>query len=273
MSLALLEKITNSMRINLNGKNALVGGSSKGIGCAIAKRLAASGANVTLLASNLKRLTEVASQLDTSQGQKHQFLVVDFSNFDVYSAKMEAYFSNNTVDILINNTQGPAAGGALEKTIEDYQEAFDLLFKCAITTTSLALPYMQLKQWGRIINVASISVREPLNYLALSNSIRAALVTWAKSLSLDVAKDNITINNTLTGYFDTERIAQLNAQKAKKMGIQAEEVRTAMEAQVPMKRLGAPEEYANLVCFLASEEASYITGTNIPIDGGLLKSF
>ena len=132
---------------------------------------------------------------------------------------------------------------------------------------------MQKKKWGRIINVASISVREPLNYLSLSNSLRAALVTWAKSVSLDIAVDNITINNTLTGYFDTERIAQLNAQKAKKMGIPVSEVRAALEDSVPAKRIGRPEEYASLVCFLASEQASYITGTNIPIDGGLLKSF
>ena len=121
--------------------------------------------------------------------------------------------------------------------------------------------------------MASISVREPLNYLSLSNTIRAALVTWAKSISLDIAADNITINNTLTGYFDTERIAQLNVQKAKKMGIPVSQVRAALEASVPAKRIGRPEEYASLVCFLASEQASYITGTNIPIDGGLLKSF
>ena len=156
---------------------------------------------------------------------------------------------------------------------DDYQTAFDLLFKCAVYTTSLALQHMQSQQWGRIVNIASVSVKEPLNYLALSNSLRAALVTWAKSLSMDIAADNITINNTLTGYFDTERIAQLNAQKAEKMKISPKQVRAAMEAQVPMQRIGRPEEYANLVCFLASEQASYITGTNIPIDGGLLKSF
>jgi len=132
---------------------------------------------------------------------------------------------------------------------------------------------MRSQQWGRIVNIASISVREPLNYLALSNSLRAALVTWAKSLSMDIAADNVTINNTLTGYFDTERIAQLNAQKAKKINVPIEKVRSAMEAQVPMQRIGRAEEYANLVCFLVSEQASYITGTNIPIDGGLLKSF
>jgi 3-oxoacyl-[acyl-carrier protein] reductase len=261
------------MQINLTGKNVLVGGSSKGIGRAIAERLATSGANVTVMARSETLLKQLVDQLDTHLGQQHQYLVVDFTNFTTFSSLMEEYFSNNTVDVLINNTQGPSAGGALDKKIDDYQAAFDLLFKCAVHTTRLALPHMQNQQWGRIINVASISVREPLNYLALSNSLRAALVTWAKSISVDIAVDNITINNTLTGYFDTERIAQLNAQKATKMGISEAEVRATMEASVPAKRIGRPEEYANLVCFLASEQASYITGTNIPIDGGLLKSF
>lgn len=261
------------MQINLTGKNALVGGSSKGIGRAIAERLAASGANITIMARSETLLKQLVDQLDTQSGQQHQYLIVDFSDFSAFRSIMEVYFKENKVDILINNTQGPSAGGALDKAIDDYQAAFDLLFKCAVFTTSLALPHMQKQQWGRIINVASISVREPLNYLALSNSLRAALVTWAKSISIDIAADNITINNTLTGYFDTERIAQLNSQKAEKMGIPETEVRAAMEASVPSKRIGRPEEYANLVCFLASEQASYITGTNIPIDGGLLKSF
>ena len=261
------------MKIDLSGKYALVGGSSKGIGKAIAERLAASGASVTLMARSEALLKTIIAQLNTSHGQQHQYLVVDFSNFSAFASQMDTYFESNKVDILVNNTQGPAAGGAIEKSIKDYQTAFDLLFKCAVHTTTLALKHMQSQQWGRIVNVASVSVKEPLNYLALSNCIRAALVTWAKSLSMDIAADNITINNTLTGYFDTERIEQLNAQKAKKMNVSPEKVREAMEAQVPMQRIGQPEEYANLVCFLASQKASYITGTNIPIDGGLLKSF
>ena len=160
----------------------------------------------------------------------------------------------------------------MEKNVEDYQQAFDLLFKSVVYTTELALKQMQQNKWGRIINVASISVKEPLNYLALSNSIRAAVVTWAKSLAFDVAQDGITVNNVLTGYFDTDRIAQLNAKKAEKLGVSVSEVRSAMEAQVPAKRIGNPREYGFLTTFLASEQASYINGTNIPIDGGLLKS-
>ncbi|MGX1929861.1 SDR family oxidoreductase [Flagellimonas sp. 2504JD4-2] len=260
------------MKISHSGKNALVGGSSKGIGEAIARQLAESGANVTLMARNEARLKEIVTDLPTEQGQKHQYILVDFSDFNAFKAKMTTFFAENSIDILVNNTQGPEAGGALEKKVEDYQNAFDLLFKSVVLTTELALGHMLKKQWGRIINVASISVKEPLNYLALSNSIRAAMVTWAKSLAFDVGKDGITVNNVLTGYFDTNRIAQLNAKKAEKLGISTSEVRSAMEAQVPVKRIGDPAEYGYLVAFLASKQAGYITGTNIPIDGGLLKS-
>lgn len=260
------------MNISLQGKRALVGGSSKGIGAAIAKQLAASGANLTLMARSEGRMQELIQEMDSSQGQQHQFLSVDFTDFEAYKAKITAYFETNTVDILVNNTQGPEGGGALEKKVDDYQNAFDLLFKSVVYTTELALKHMQEQHWGRIINIASISVKEPLNYLALSNTIRAAVVTWAKSLAYDVAKDGITVNSTLTGYFDTDRIAQLNSKKAEKMGVSPDEVRSNMEEQVPVKRIGDPKEYGYLVTFLASEQAAFITGTNIPIDGGLLKS-
>lgn len=260
------------MNISLKGKKALVGGSTKGIGEAIARQLAKSGASVTLMARSKERMQAIVKEMDTSQGQEHQYLVVDFSNFETFKTNISAFFEHNTIDILVNNTQGPQAGDALEKKVDDYQEAFDLLFKSVVFTTELALKHMQKNQWGRIINVASISVKEPLNYLALSNTIRAAVVTWAKSLAYDVAKDGITVNSTLTGYFDTDRIAQLNFKKAEKLGISPDEVRANMEEQVPMKRIGKPEEYGYLVAFLASDRAAFITGTNIPIDGGLLKS-
>ncbi len=260
------------MDISLLGKKALVGGSSKGIGEAIARQLATSGASVTLMARSQVRMEEIVKGLETHQGQKHQYLVVDFSNFEAFKAAISHYFKSNAVDVLVNNTQGPAAGGALEKKVNDYQQAFDQLFKSVVYTTELALESMQKNRWGRIVNVASISVKEPLNYLALSNTIRASVVTWAKSLAFDVAKNGITINNVLTGYFDTDRIAQLNTSKAEKMGVPVAQVRENMEAQVPMKRIGDPREFGYLVAFLASEQAAYITGTNIPIDGGLLKS-
>lgn len=260
------------MNISLKGKKALVGGSSKGIGEAIARQLAESGASVTLMARNEERMKTIIGELNTHEGQEHQYLVVDFSNFDAFKKVITSFFEHNTIDILVNNTQGPEGGGALEKSVDDYQQAFDLLFKSVVYTTELALKHMQQSKWGRIINVASISVKEPLSYLALSNTIRAAVVTWAKSLAFDVAQDGITANSVLTGYFDTDRIAQLNTKKAEKMGVSPEEVLSSMEEKVPMKRIGKPEEYGYLVAFLASDQAAYITGTNIPIDGGLLKS-
>lgn len=260
------------MQISLQGKNALVGGSSRGIGKAIAQQLAKSGARVTLMARSEDQLKSITASLTTNGGLRHDYLVVDFTDFDKYKNIISRYFEDHRVDILVNNTQGPAPGNALEKNITDYQEAFDLLFKSVVYTTQLALRNMMQNKWGRIINVASISVKEPLAYLALSNTIRAAVVTWAKSLATEVARDKITVNNILTGYFDTERISDLNKKKAEQMGISVDQVRKAMEEQVPVKRIGDPQEYGYLVAFLASDKASYITGTNIPIDGGLLKS-
>lgn len=260
------------MNISLKNKKALVGGSSGGIGKAIAQQLAESGASVTLMSHSEGKLQKIIAELPTDQGQQHQYLVVDFNDFNGYQKIISNYFETNSIDILVNNTQGPSAGSALEKKVVDYQEAFDLLFKIVVFTTELALRHMMQNSWGRIINVASVSVKEPLSYLVLSNTIRAAVVTWAKSLATDVGKHNITVNNVLTGYFDTDRIAQLNAKKAEQMGIEQHEVRKEMESKVPVQRIGDPKEYGNLAAFLASDKAAYITGTNIPIDGGLLKS-
>ncbi|MFS4445105.1 SDR family oxidoreductase [Maribacter sp. 2307UL18-2] len=260
------------MKISLTNKKALVGGSSGGIGKAIAQQLAASGASVTLMARNETKLKSVLDSLSTSEGQSHDYILVDFSDFEGFQKIISCYFESHEVDILVNNTQGPPAGNALEKNIKDYQEAFDLLFKTVVRTTELALPYMIQNQWGRIINVASISVKEPLSYLALSNSIRASLVTWAKSLAIDVGDKQITVNSILTGYFDTERIAQLNAKKAEQLGISEKDVLSDMKSKVPLKRIGDPKEYGYLTAFLASDNAAFITGTQIPIDGGLLKS-
>ena len=260
------------MEVSLNGKKALVGGSSKGIGLAVAKQLAASGASVCLMARDESKMKEIIKNLPSEKGQAHCFLQVDFSDFSSFKLKLEVFFKENKIDILVNNTQGPPSGNSLSKSIQDYQTSFDLLFKNIVYTTSLAMKNMKSQGWGRIINIASISVREPLNYLVLSNTMRAAVVTWGKSLSYDVAQYGITVNSILTGYFDTERIAQLNSAKAKSMNISESQVLSAMKEMVPLNRLGKPEEYGYLVSFLASNKAAYITGTSIPIDGGLLKS-
>ena len=259
------------MKIDLSGKKALIGGSSKGIGLGIASQLAESGASVCLMARNKSKLEEIINQLPNSEN--HSYLIVDFSNFEEYKIKIEAYLENNQVDILVNNTQGPPAGNSLSKDIDSYQEAFDLLFKSIVYTTSLIVPKMQKNKWGRIINVTSVSVKEPLNYLVLSNSIRSAVVAWAKSLSVDVGKDGVTVNSVLTGYFDTERIKELNKEKSKSLNISEDEVLEKMKSLVPINRLGKTEEYGYLVSFLSSDKASYINGASIPIDGGLLRSY
>ncbi|WP_276390622.1 SDR family oxidoreductase [Eudoraea chungangensis] len=260
------------MEISLHNRNALVGGSSRGIGKAIALQLAKSGAKVTLMARSKEGLENVLHELAEFGEQPHDYLLVDFNNYESFGNTLKDYFSKNKVDILVNNTQGPPSGNSLEVSPSDYQKAFDLLFKTVVLTTELALEHMKSNKWGRIINVASVSVKEPLSYLALSNTIRAAVVTWAKSLATDIAPHGITVNSILTGYFNTERIAQLTQKKAEQLGIKTEEVRETMKQNVPMQRIGNPEEYAYLVTFLASDKAAYITGSNIPIDGGLLKS-
>ena len=260
------------MNISLKSKKALVGGSSKGLGNAVAYQLAMSGASVTLVSSNKDRLIKTVDDLRNKTGINHDYIVVDYNSFEDYKKIIKKYLDTNPIDILINNTQGPKGGDVMNVSIEDYQKSFDLLFKSVVFTTMLAIENMKKNKWGRIINMASMSVKEPLSYLALSNSIRSAVTTWGKTLSNDLGVYNITVNNILTGYFDTERINQLNLDKAKKLNIDVEEVYNTMKELVPLKRIGDPKEFSYLVTFLASDNAAYINGANIPIDGGLIKS-
>lgn len=260
------------MKINLENKRALVGGSTQGLGKAIALELANCGASVTLMARNEEKLKATLNELNTNYHQKHSYLVVDFNDFTSFENITTSFFKNNTVDILVNNTNGPDAGGVFEKEIKDYQKAFDLLFKTTTHLTMLALPQMKLHNFGRIINTASVSVKIPLLHLALSNTIRSAVIMWAKTLSIEVAPYGITVNNILTGIFDTERIKQLNEFQAKAKNSTLEENLKVITNDIPMGRLGKPEEFGNLVAFLASNYAAYITGANIPIDGGFIKS-
>lgn len=262
------------MNIQLNSKNALVGAATQGIGAGIATELARCGANVTVMARNEEKLKDfVASLPIVNDAQKHQYLVADFSDFENFKNIITEYFNHHEVDILVNNTNGPQPGLAFDKNVEDYQAAFDLLFKTVCETTNLALPKMIEKGRGRIINVSSLSVKEPIPNLALSNSIRSAVIAWSKTLSIEVAKHNVTINNILTGYFDTERIKNLIDHEAQQTDRSVEEIKKGREEKIPMKRLGKPEEYGHLVSFLASDYASYITGTSIPLDGGLNNTY
>lgn len=259
------------MLISLKGKTALVPASTRGLGKAIAVQLAASGAQVTLLARDENKLGQALADLPSPHGQKHGYLEADFNEYGRFTEIVTEYFSDNYADILILNTQGPPTGTVLEKEAGDYQSAFDLLFKPAVFLASAALPAMKQNGFGRIINVASVSVRQPIPHLALSNVIRPALAAWVKGLSAEVAKDGITVNTILTGLFDTERIREVYATQAQREGIPLEELKTRMAAGIPAGRLGKPEEYGYLAAFLASEQAAYLTGAMIPLDGGMMK--
>jgi len=260
------------MKINLKDKKALIGGSSKGLGYAVAKQLAVCGATVTLVSRNEHLLKKNMIELKKLTGFDHNYIVVDYNDSDGYKKIITEFFKTNSVDILINNTQGPPAGDVFSVNENDYQKSFDLLFKNTINTNNSAIKGMKKNNWGRIINMTSVSVKEPLSYLALSNTIRSAVTSWGKTLSIESGKNNITVNNILTGFFNTERLNQLNSEKAKKFNVSNEEVFDKMSEMVPLKRIGEPEEFGYLVAFLSSDYADYINGANIPIDGGLLKS-
>jgi len=261
------------MKIQLIGKNALVGACTGGIGYGVATVLAECGANVTLMARNEAKLKKAVELLPAVHNeQSHSYLVVDFLEYEKYRQRISEFVQRNPIDILINNTNGPKPGTALNMDMASYQTAFDLLFKTVCETTTLVLPHMIAKKQGRIINVSSITIKEPSASLVLSNTIRSATAAWAKTLSKEVASYNITVNTILTGYFDTERINQLIAEEAASGKFTVEEIKQKREAHVPMKRLGKPEEYGHLVAFLASEYAAYLTGANIPLDGGLLNN-
>ena len=260
------------MKINLKDKKALIGGSSKGLGYAVAKQLAVCGAEVTLVSRNEALLKKNIIELNKINDIEHNYLLVDYNHPQKYKQIIEDFFQKNRIDILVNNTQGPPAGDVFSVNENDYQKSFDLLFKNTINTTNSAIKGMKENNWGRIINMTSVSVKEPLAYLALSNTIRSAVTSWGKTLSIESGKHNITVNNILTGFFNTERLNQLNSEKAKKFNVSNEEVFDKMSEMVPLKRIGKPEEFGYLVAFLASDYADYINGANIPIDGGLLKS-
>jgi len=260
------------MEIQLNGKKALVGGSSSGIGAAIAIELAKCGASVVLMARNEDKLKGVLVQLDNSKGQLHSYIVTDFNDYAKHKAIIHSFFAENEIDILVNNTNGPVAGDVFVKGEEDYQLAFNLLFQSAVFTSTLALEAMRKNGFGRIINVSSMTVKEPQDTLVLSNTMRTALVSWSKSLSNAVAAEGITVNSILTGYFDTDRLNSLMNMQAEREGVSLEKIKAKREESVPMKRLGETKEYGYLVAFLASNYASFLTGAAIPLDGGIAKT-
>ena len=257
------------MDINLRSKRALVCGSSQGIGRACAIELANSGASVTLFSRNQSKLDSVKSELCTAQGQQHSVLIADFAQPDeVNRVILDDVAANGGYDILINNTGGPAPGPANTTDVSAFLEAFNLHLITNHHLVQALLPAMKAKQFGRIINVISTSVKQPIPGLGVSNTIRGAVASWSKTLANELGPFGITVNNVLPGATATSRLDAIISGKAKKQNISIEQATNNEKAQIPMRRFAAPEEFAAAAAFLASPAAGYITGINLPVDGG-----
>lgn len=261
------------MNIDLTSKNALVCGSSQGIGKACAIELASLGANVTLFSRNETSLNKVLKELDTSKGQKHHILVADFSHPEqVKQVINHSVSENNGFEILINNTGGPAPGPANQAEPSAFVDAFNLHLVSNHHLVQALLPYMKSQNYGRIINVISTSVKQPLPNLGVSNTIRGAVASWAKTLAFELGEFGITVNNVLPGATATARLDAIIEGKAAKQNISFEQATINEKSQIPVRRFAKPEEFAAAVAFLASPSASYITGINLPVDGGRTSS-
>jgi len=259
------------MNLNLNNKYALVCGSTAGIGKATAMQLAEEGVNVTLCARNEEKLKEVLAELPSHRN--HNYIVADFSNPKDLQEKVSAFMKDNHgFHILINNTGGPRSGSILNATLEEFENTFTQHLKCNHVLAQATIPFMKQEGFGRIINVISTSVKEPIPGLGVSNTIRNAVGNWSKTLSFEVGAFGITVNNVLPGFTDTERLTEIIKVKSEKEGTSFEKMSEIMKNYTPAKRFAKPEETANAIVFLASEAASYINGINIPVDGGRTKS-
>lgn len=259
------------MNLNLNHKNALVCGSTAGIGKATAIALANEGANVTLMARNEDKLKSVLAELPNNGN--HGYIVADFSNPEILQKKVSDYINNtHGFHILVNNTGGPAGGPVFEATLEAFEKAFTQHLKCNHILAQTTVPFMKKEGFGRIINIISTSVKQPLDGLGVSNTIRGAVANWSKTLANELGPFGITVNNVLPGATATERLKEIIKNKSAKTGKTELEVAQTMKAAIPAKRFAKPEELAYAVTFLASECANYINGINLPVDGGRTKS-
>jgi 3-oxoacyl-[acyl-carrier protein] reductase len=256
----------------LIGKKALVCGSTQGIGKAAALKLAEMGAAVTLLARNEEKLRAVKDELSASEGQQHDYLVADFSDHNALRTVLEEYFKGDrTVDILVNNTGGPKGGPVLEADVSEFIAAFGQHLICNHLLVQAVVPGMKKNGGGRIVNVISTSVKQPLPNLGVSNTIRGAVGSWSKTLANELGQFNITVNNVLPGATNTVRLQSIAEAKSEKTGEAVGDIFHEMAGESPMRRIAEPEEIAAAIAFLASPAASYINGINIPVDGGRTK--
>jgi len=272
-------QLTNSpthhlpMNLGIENRIAIVGGASKGLGRACAERLAAEGANLTVCARNEADLEATADAIRQSTGRSVLAVAADWSKAeDIDRTVEETIQTYNRLDILVHNTGGPPPGEFSDHPDEHWQAAFELLLFSAIRMYRAVTPHMQKNHWGRIINIASITVKEPWESLILSNVFRSGLVSLAKTISRKLAADNILINTVCPGLYLTQRMENVLNNQAVKSGRTLDEVMAEYTAEIPVGRMGEPEELANLVAFFASESASNITGTAVQADGGAVKS-
>ncbi len=260
------------MNLNLKNKNALVCGSSRGIGKATAIELAKLGANVTLVARTATALTQVRDELDHSLGQKHDFIVADFSDIQDLKKRIRGLVSVKPIHILINNTGGPPGGPISEAAIEEFTTAFQNHLLCNHLLVKAVTPSMKKEAYGRIINVISTSVREPIDNLGVSNTTRGAVANWAKTFSKELGPFGITVNNVLPGFTETDRLKEIIKTKAGKSGQSEEATAELMKKVVPLRRFADPSEIGSVIAFLSTPAAGYISGTNVTVDGGRTKS-
>ena len=258
------------MNLDLKNKNAIVCGSTQGIGEASAIELAKLGANITLIARNETKLLDVLNQLDKSMGQTHSFLCIDFADPKIFKEKTETITDN--YHILINNTGGPAGGPITDANTESFEDAFQMHLINNQILVQKVVEGMKKECYGRIINILSTSVKAPIAGLGVSNTIRAAVANWAKTLASELGPHGITVNNVLPGFTNTNRLKSIISNKANKQSKSESEVADIMKASVPANRFGEANEVANAIAFLCTPAASYINGVNIPVDGGRTQS-
>lgn len=256
------------MDISLVGKNALVCGSTQGIGKAVAIELALLGASVTLVARNEAKLKLALEELSSSTGQKHNYIVADFNFIDQLKDVVAKYVKDKIYHVLVNNTGGPPAGLAIDAQPEDFVKAFSSHLLCNQILVQAVVPGMKKSGYGRIINIISTSVKIPIRGLGVSNAIRGAVANWSKTLSVELAPYGITVNNVLPGSTKTSRIDAIIKSTSEKTGKSPDKVREDMIAEIPAGRMAEASEVAAAVAFLASPAAGYINGINVPVDGG-----
>lgn len=261
------------MDLRLRGKIALVTAASRGLGRAIAEALAAEGTSLVICARGTEALEEAGAAIMKRSGANVEMVAADVATDQgIARVWQRARDRFGRVDILVTNAGGPPSGPFESLEWSSWQQAVELTLRSAVELTRLVLPGMKERRWGRILNVTSIAVKQPVDGLMLSNSLRAAVTGFARTLANEVAQYGVTVNNILPGYTRTERVEQLNAATAAREGIAAEDVARRIEAQIPMRRLGEAEEFAALAAFLASEQAAYITAQSIAVDGGWIRS-